>query len=224
MSQSVTKYLAALACASGLLATPARAAVTQLSFQPSPADLGDLDHHLVYSWNISNINLSNVSVTGASLTFKNIANWDSNPNMLFAWLMDTSTHPGVATVQDVDASQAPVTDIADAFLSPISLVANSTAKTKLFQKSFTTTPTTYTFNFNANQLSILQTYINNGHDIAFGFDPDCHFFNDGITFNIDCTPVPEVATMIPVAGFLALVVATEICRRRRLRLCPVRVS
>ena len=222
LSQSITKYFALLTCACSLLATPAQAAVTQLSFQPSPADLGDLDHHFVYSWNINSPSLTNISVTSASLSFKNIANWDSNPNMLFVWLMDTSVHPGVATVEDVNANQAPVTDIADAFLNPISLVANGTAKTKLFQKSFTTTPTNYTFNFDANQLGILQTYINNGHDIAFGFDPDCHFFNDGITFTLNCTPVPEVTTMIPVAGFLALVIATEIRRRRRLQLVPVR--
>lgn len=203
--------------------TPAMATLAQvaapsqtLTFQPNPADLGDLDHHLVYSWRIDNISVNSpVSVTSATLTFSNIANWDSNPNMLFAWLLDTATHSGVATVQDVDANQAPVVDIVDAFLSPISLVSNSTAKIKLFQKSFTTTPTTYTFTFNAAQLATLSAYINNGHDVAFGFDPDCHFFNDGITFAMTLTPIPEMETAVPAAALIAAAVLLEMRRRRR---------
>jgi hypothetical protein len=193
-----------------------RAALAPLTFQPNPADLGDLDHHLVYSWRIDNINLSNVSITSASITFKNISNWDSNPNMLFCWLMDTATHSGVATIQDVDASQAPVTDISDAFLSANSLVLSSTAKIKLFQQSFTTTGQDFTYNLNAQQLAALSSYIANGHDIAFGFDPDCHFFNDGITFTLNVAPIPEAASLIPVACLVAASTIFEARRRRRL--------
>jgi hypothetical protein len=196
--------------------TPARAALVPLTYQPNPADLGDLDHHLVYSWRIDNINLSNVSISSASLTFKNIANWDSNPNMLFVWLLDTATHSGVATFQDVNSNQAPVVDIADAFLSPItSLVANGTAKQKLFQQSFTTTATNFTYNFLPGDLTTLQNYINNGHDIAFGLDPDCHFFNDGVTFTLNCVPVPEPANLFPVACLVAGAIGLETRRRRR---------
>jgi hypothetical protein len=215
--KSVTRFLLASICAAGcLLSSPAPAALAPLTFQPNPADLGDLDHHLVYTWKIDNINLSNISVTGASITFKNIANWDTNPNMLFVWLLDTAVNPGVATVQDVDPSQVPVTSIVDAFLSPISLVANGTAKTKLFQQSFTTTGTDYTYNFTAAQLTALTNYINNGGNIAFGFDPDCHFFNDGVTFTMNIVPVPEAASVIPVACLIAGATVLEIRRRRRL--------
>ena len=215
--KSVTRFLLASIYTAGCLAlSPAQAALAPLTFQPNPADLGDLDHHLVYTWRIDNINLNNISVTGASITFKNIANWDANPNMLFVWLLDTAVNPGVATVQDVDASQVPVTSIVDAFLSPISLVANSTAKTKLFQQSFSTTGTDYTYNFTAAQLTALTNYINNGGNIAFGFDPDCHFFNDGITFTMNIVPVPEVASVIPVACLIAGAIVLEIRRRRRL--------
>jgi hypothetical protein len=211
------RYFLAAACALALACgTPTRAALVPLTFQPNPADLGDLDHHLVYTWRIDNINLTNISVTGASLTFKNISNWDSNPNMLFVWLLDTATHSGVATIQDVNPSQVPVVDISDAFLSPItSLVANGTAKQKLFQKSFTTTGADFTYNFLPSDLTALQSYINNGHDIAFGFDPDCHFFNDGITFTMNVVPVPEPAGLFPVACLVAGAIGLEARRRRR---------
>jgi hypothetical protein len=203
-------------CAAGCLAAgSARAALAPMTFTPNPADLGDLDHHLVYTWRIDNISLNNISVTGATLTFKNIANWDSNPNMLFVWLLDTAVNSGVATVQDVDPSQVPVTSIVDAFLSPISLVSAGTAKTKLFQQSFTTTGHDFTYTFTAAQLQALTDYINSGHDIAFGFDPDCHFFNDGIIFTMNVVPIPEVANILPIACLLAGALALEIRRRRR---------
>jgi len=34
----------------------------------------------------------------------------------------------------------------------------------------------------------LSAYFLNGSDIAFGFDPDCHFWNDGIAFSFTTTP------------------------------------
>src|ERR1700694_6180239 len=73
----------------------ARAALAPMTFTPNPADLNDLDHHYSLSWRIDNINLNNISITSATLTFKNIANWDSNPNMLFVYLMDTATQSGI---------------------------------------------------------------------------------------------------------------------------------
>jgi hypothetical protein len=96
-----------------------------------------------------------------------------------------------------------------------SLITSSTAMTKLFQKSFTTTPTTYTYTFTATQLAALTTYISNGDDVAFGFDPECHFFNDGITFAMTFTPVPEMASTIPALCLIFLAIAIEIRGRRR---------
>lgn len=219
MTIKINRLLLGITCAAvfACLATGASAATTTMSFEPNPVDLNDLDHHDVYTWRIDNINLSNVSITSATLTFTNIANWDSNPNMLFAWLLDTASGSGVRTTQDVDANQAPVTDISDFFtkasLSP--LVASGTPKINLFQHSFTATPTTWTYTFDATELAALQNYINSGHDIAFGFDPDCHYFNDGIKFTMTLTPVPEMASAIPALCLILLATAFEVRRRRR---------
>ncbi len=45
----------------------------------------------------------------------------------------------------------------------------------------------------------------NGGDIAFGFDPDCHFWNNGITFSFTTTPTstPEPATLALLGTGLA---------------------
>ncbi len=217
----------ALLCAFCCIAlSPARAALAPLIYQPNPVDLDDLDHHLVYTWRLDNINLNNVDVTSASLTFTNIANWDSNINVLHIHLLDTAINPGVASFVDDPTDSSPVTDLTDDFVStrfhnsPGWLVAAGTKDTLLGNPSFTTTATTYTINFTASQLAALKDYIANGHDIAFGLDPDCHFFNDGITFTMNLaplsvTPVPEVTPAVPAACLIISATMLEVRRRRR---------
>jgi hypothetical protein len=162
----------------------------------------NLDHHDAYTWRIGGVNLAGKNITSATLTFRNIKNWDSNPNMLFVHLLDTAKAAGVASFQDAPASQVPVIDINDDFAGARylknPLVAAGTANTFLTQQSFGTVGHDFVYTFTADQLQILSTYFLNGSDIAFGFDPDCHFWNDGISFSFTTcpsTPTPEPATL-----------------------------
>lgn len=173
---------------------------TSYNYAPTPADLNDLDHHSAYTWRIDNINLGGAAITGASLTFTNIANWDANPNVLFMHLFDTARYSGVRSfVDSVTDSQ-----MADNFASPLlafnPLIASGTGNTFLTSKSFTMTPTTYTYTFTAVQLAALQSYIAHGGDIAFGLDPDCHFFNDGVKFTMTTMSVPDGGTTAVLLG------------------------
>lgn len=216
-SNKLTGALCAILCA--VAGTSAFATVSSMSWQPAPSDLNDLDHHMVYTWRIDNINVAPSTITSASITFTNIANWDSSANVLHMHLLDTAKWAGVRSFQDDYNNN--VSDLTDDFINsrfhndPNWLVANGTADTFLKDKSFGTTPTTYTYNFSASELSALQQYLANGKDIALGFDPDCHYFNDGITFTINFTPVPEVANLIPIALLIAVATAIEVRRRRR---------
>src|SRR5712691_10883257 len=58
-----------------LAAHSASAALTSLSWQPTPVDLNDLDHHNLYTWRIDNITVNPSAITSATITFNNIANW-----------------------------------------------------------------------------------------------------------------------------------------------------
>ena len=156
--------------------------------------------------------MAGATITGASLTFTNIANWDTNPNILFIHLFDTAKYSGVHSFIDASGVPVPNNQMVDNFASPMlssnPLIAAGTANTFLTSKSFTMTPTTFTYNFTAAQLVALQSYIVHGGNIAFGLDPDCHFFNDGVKFTMS---VPDGGTTAVLLG-LAVV---GICFARR---------
>lgn len=167
------------------------------------------------------MNLNGQQITGARLTISNIANWDDNANRLFIHLLDTAKRAGVSSfIDDPNPDNTSVSIIDDfvdtRFHNQSSwLVANGTADTFLTSRSFTTTPTNFVYNFTQAQVQALFEYISNGGNFALGFDPDCHFFNNGITFEIFTAPasVPEPATLALLGTSLAGLYA----RKRRQR-------
>jgi hypothetical protein len=72
----------------------------------------------------------------------------------------------------------------------------------------------YEYTFSQAQLTTLTQYINNDGVIALGLDPDCHYWNTGVSFTINTSTIPQVpepATMLLVGTGLAL------AARRRLK-------
>jgi PEP-CTERM motif len=81
----------------------------------------------------------------------------------------------------------------------------------------------YTYQFTSSQMSTLTSYINgSGSDtgaITIAFDPDCHFYNEGISFTIETngsvgsSAVPEPASLVLLGTGLLL--SANRYRRRR---------
>jgi len=62
---------------------------------------------------------------------------------------------------------------------------------------------------NPTLLAVLESYITNGHtggssyaDFGLGFDPDCHFYNNGVTFTVETSPysVPDTGATLALLG------------------------
>jgi hypothetical protein len=186
------------------------------SWQPTPVDLNDLDHTRAYTWKITAITVApGQTITGAKLFFDNIRNWDSSHNSLFIHLLDTASNSGVASFQD--SSSGTISDnFAGSSYGSNPLVSHpepgNTLLTTYVDLPATAQDLPYTFT--AAQLSTLKSYIANGADIAFGIDPDCHYYNDGITFTLmTSSTVPEPGSIL-LLGTVAAGVLYRLRKRR----------
>jgi len=165
-------------------------------FQPTPANLYDLDHTKAYSWGI-NWNLPvGQTISEAVITFNNINNWDTNKNILYVSLLDSASL-GVKQFTDNEGG------------------GNYFSKTGFLLGTYSDTngigqTDTVSFSVPSTQYSWLTSGSgggSNGGNFGFGIDPDCHFYNTGITVTIKTHSVPEPSTWLLIClGFVGLMV------------------
>ena len=198
-------------CALGLTLLPASA--LDYNFQvrapgESDFDLSDLDHRRSYEWEVRNFDLpGGLMVTGATLTFNNMWDWQVEEDFLYLTLLDdpssTATRPAweqfgptqptrpspfryqsrLIVVEDNAADNA---GDGDDFLGEGTSIAT-------WSDPLGGVPTTddVVINFTAEQVMALRRAIQD-NNFALGLDPDCHYFNDGVVFTIH-TDVPDAS-------------------------------
>ena len=171
--------------------------------QPSDRDLEDLNHQYAYEWGFRLDLPENEEIVGANIFFDRIRNWNNDPNDLYVTLLD-SDFEGIDRTYDNQGG-------GDYFL-------NKGLRLEHYE-DLPSTSQSLTYYF--DEAEIDQLIANLGDDLAgIGFDPDCHFYNCGITLTIETdTPggreddpvIPEPAAVL-LFGLPALLAGI---RRRR---------
>jgi hypothetical protein len=192
-----------------LFLTPALVSVTKanFTFQPDPPtyeykDMDDLDHDYYYIWRISFTLPAGLTITGASLFFDNINDSSIEDNdILFLRLLNK---------EDIDNAKSNLGMI-DAFFANDMIRGediNQAASDNLTGYGIELTtftdddsgpdnpPEDFTYTFTTPQWTALANYIATDGAFGIGFDPDCNYFNDGITLTIQ--------TVIPAPGAILL--------------------
>ena len=144
------------------------------NFEPSPSsDLWDLNHYKYYTWGIDWNLPQGETISAATLSFDNIRNYNSAPNDLYVQLLDSASS-GVVVGTDNQASGNYFASQGIQLYHGVNL-PNTAQDIDVI--------------FTSGQISTLLIYLNDGN-FGLGFDPDCHFYNDGVTLTLETAPVP----------------------------------
>ena len=184
-------------CVGGLLlcATGVAQAGTY-TFQPDPVDLGDLDHGMYYIWGIDLTGklMDDEYIESASLSIKEINDWTVEPgDHLYIHLLD---NPTVGTFSDDDSVSGDNNEFTGQGLW---LVTYEDTNGSAFEN--------FTHDILGAQLDTLNTYVNNPTTdkvFGFGFDPDCHYWNEGVTVTVKTVPEPSTALFAVIGAGLCL--------------------
>lgn len=154
------------------------------TFTPPDADLYDLDHYKAYEWGLDWAHTGE-TIIGASLSFKSIYDWRVEDNdTLFISIFDKPTSIGLTTYSDNQAA-------GNYFESW------GTLATMWSDPNGGGPGIDLTLDFSDAAVAALDSYAANG-DFSVAFDPDCHYYNRGVTLTIETRgpAVPEPASMI----------------------------
>jgi len=150
------------------------------TYQPSPADMEDLHHYTAYTWGIEWQYTE--QITHAELTLKNIWDWQVEKDSLWIHMLDLDR-------EDIGFNKYIDNYWGDYFEGQGTLIG-------VWSDPVGGGPgVNLTFTFDQEMLDHLNRQAATGV-LGFGFDPDCHYFNDGIELTVSTTPIPEPTTMI----------------------------
>jgi hypothetical protein len=196
MNKKVVTFITVLL----VLAGSSLASVT--TFTPTDADLADLPHASWFTWGINYTPVAGETITGAVLTYHNIYDWRVEQDRLATHLLD---NPVSGSGTDVDGGS-------DYFVTTYQgtqvLVGNWNDPNGGRPRNFD-----LVYDFGAmdiqngtHLLDTLNAYAltttKGKANFGFGIDPDCHYYNSGITFVI--TTISNTPNIVPAPGAVLL--------------------
>jgi hypothetical protein len=171
--------------------------------------LYDLPHTLCYTWGIDFALNPGETITGATLTYNNIYDWRFEPgDHLYTNLLDNPQ----ALVRAFVDTQDNGNDFTPG--SDVTLIGTWEDPAGGVSSDFD-----LVYVFNSDQLAKLNEYASTApgsgqSNLGFGFDPDCYYYNSGITFKITTSPIVPAPEAILLGGFGVTLVG--LMRRRQI--------
>lgn len=174
------------------------------TFEPTPNDMWDFSEWCYYSWGIDwavpeSERLSSVTLTFLNLeAVTNVTEERVGQDPLYIHLLDDPALGAMQAGWDISSA-------GDAY-DGMGVTLPSYTDNELWPH----TPRDYSYTFEISEVEALEIYAGNGI-FGFGFDPDGHYFNTGISLTITTEQVPEPCMM------LLSIIGLSLIGRKRLR-------
>lgn len=203
MTRAIGRLAAILTLALLPLASIAQA--DTFTFRPNNGGLQSLDHSYAYEWEIVGFQLpADHEIVSAALTYNDIYNWQDESFKLYTRLFDTPvqirnaygqwrpsqpfTNGRVTSFPDYENGS----DYFSSFGVLVGLWTGTQGGSSEAQDlTYTINPTYY-------------SYFTNDGKFAFGIDPDCHFYDSGVRFDIVTAGIPTDPPEVPEPASLLL--------------------